>query len=207
MKEGDSDGEDRLFNDIGSQMRVNKGTLDNVHPTGVWRSPEPIVSKEELQILDEELGQGLETRGRRDLKWYGANWLGYGALKPTAHMPARSQRIVDAICKRTGFPKVTVATLHRYYRNKSQGASQQQLGSYAGRKMAIVPHTDDELLTGNGGVMMVQVQGDAEVIMSRRGRKGGNPEILGSADRPLGHVVVCEGEVCKGIRRGREMGG
>ena len=147
-------------------------------------------------MLEAELALNLESRGSRRLRWYGANWEGTGELHQAPPLPARAQAIVDRVCERAGFPEVNVATLHVYHRSSAKAATEDHLGpTLAGRQMAIVPHTDDPLLTGAGGVLMLQVAGDAEVAICHRAKRSAKPKCLGLADRGLGHVVVCEGEV------------
>ncbi|KAJ9455813.1 hypothetical protein DIPPA_16780 [Diplonema papillatum] len=182
--------------DIGSRMVVNEANLRCVHKSGVWISKRQLVSDDDLRVLVEELGTNLQPRGARQLRWFGANWKGHGQLEPTDPLPPRAQRIMDDLSVKTGFPRITVATLHQYDHNKAGKASEADLGpEFAGREIAIVPHTDDKLLTGNGGVLMLQVTNSADLCMVVRNRRKGEPASLtASTHRPKGSVVVCEGE-------------
>eukprot|EP01062_Namystynia_karyoxenos_P027600 TRINITY_DN21129_c0_g1_i1.p1 TRINITY_DN21129_c0_g1~~TRINITY_DN21129_c0_g1_i1.p1 ORF type:complete len:562 (+),score=177.97 TRINITY_DN21129_c0_g1_i1:89-1687(+) len=164
------------------------GVAEQAHPSGLWVAPD-LASPEDCRQLMKLLAVGLEQRGQRMLRWYGANWLGRGDLLPTDPIPSEAKAIVDRICAKVDFPSANVATLHVYDRRRAKETSAGDLGSrFEGRRMAIVPHTDDHQLEGNGGVLMVQLSGSAELVLSRGGRA------VAAAKRTLGCGVVCDAD-------------
>eukprot|EP01060_Flectonema_neradi_P006141 TRINITY_DN14105_c1_g2_i1.p1 TRINITY_DN14105_c1_g2~~TRINITY_DN14105_c1_g2_i1.p1 ORF type:complete len:537 (+),score=70.27 TRINITY_DN14105_c1_g2_i1:37-1611(+) len=183
-----------VFSDVGSKVNMDERYMKRCMREGVWISEEGLVTDKEIAVIREELSKGMERRGQRELKWFGANWKGHGSLEETDPMPSRSQEIVDKMCKKIGFPRITVSTLHRYDIQKSKSGSYNQIGKYQGRKIAIVPHTDDKLLFGNGGVVMLQLNGSADVLMSKYARESKRSDVVSKVHRPKGSLLVCEGD-------------
>ena len=182
-----------VFNDVGSKVQINDRFMKCCMKEGVWISDEGLIPDHEIDIIRDELCHGMERRGARELRWFGANWKGHGSLVQTDEMPTKTQHIVDKMCKKIGFPKITVSTLHKYDKHKAKAGTSNQIGEHQGRKIAIVPHTDDKLLYGNGGVVMLQLNGSADVVMSMRGESRSS-DVLSVVHRPKGALLVCEGD-------------
>eukprot|EP01065_Artemidia_motanka_P049733 TRINITY_DN8323_c3_g1_i1.p1 TRINITY_DN8323_c3_g1~~TRINITY_DN8323_c3_g1_i1.p1 ORF type:complete len:643 (+),score=228.78 TRINITY_DN8323_c3_g1_i1:77-2005(+) len=166
-----------------------RGEAVLAHPAGLWCAHD-IVPPEDCEVLIRSMAVRLEARGQRQLRWFGGNWQGYGDITPTDPIPpGQCRQIVDRLCAKVGFPHANVATLHVYHRQRAKQASGDDAGQQnAGRLMAIKPHTDDAKLEGEGGVLMVQLSGTAELVLSTRGR------CVATAVRRQGTGCICDDE-------------
>ena len=104
------------------------------------------LNNEEREVLIGTLGRGLKRRGTRDVRWWGVDWQGRGRTGPAEAIPKAVEGILQPLAKRMGFPHFDVATVHRYRRDWACWGS----GRLAGKRLAIIPHTDDPQLEGVG---------------------------------------------------------
>eukprot|EP00661_Eupelagonemidae_sp_cell13_P013617 gene13617-biopygen12562 len=145
-----------------------------------------VLAPAECDALGSALMLNLEQRGARRLRWYGMRWAGRGCISPAPPIPDACAGLVTRVCELMDFPAANVATVHVYRRSLAQRAGR-SCGGFAGRLLAIAPHSDDPALEGAGGVLTLTLAGCAELALLRHGR------CVGSAVRPVGAACVLKG--------------